>query len=94
MDETLDKRLGSIVTAGWQAALVAACAFVPAWLFYVAIMQARPAWLLGLWGGSLDWPTVQVIGMCLFGAMKVLWIVFLFCLLFLALLRRQLRQTG
>jgi hypothetical protein len=94
MDQTLDKRLRAVVAAGWRAAVIGACVFLAAWLLFLVVMHARPDWLLELWGGSLEWSTVQTIGMCFFGALKALWFVFLFGLLFVALLRRQLERLG
>jgi hypothetical protein len=94
MDDTLDKRLRAIVGAGWRAALIGACVYMAAWVLYLVVMHARPAWLLDLWGGALDWPTVQTVSLCFFGALKALWFVFLFGVLFVALLRHQLKRLG
>jgi hypothetical protein len=94
MNETFDKHVGAAVAGGWRAAVIGALVYLLAWAFYLVIIHARPAWLLELWGGSLEWSTVQTVSIYFFGALKALWFVFLFGLLFLALWRRQLRRLS
>lgn len=94
MNDTLGKHIDAAVAGGWRAAVIGALVYLVAWVFYLVVMHARPAWLLELWGGSLEWSTVQTVSLCFFGALKALWFVFLFCLLFLALWRRQLRRLA
>lgn len=94
MDETLDKRLRAIVAAGWRSAVIGMLVFVATWLIFVAFLHLRPGWLIDLWGGELDWSTVQTVGIYFFGVLKLLWFVFLFGVLFVALLRLQLRRLA
>ena len=90
MDGTLDRQLRAIVAAGWRAAVIGLCVYMAGWGIFVAVMHAQPAWLFHVWGGNLEWATVQEISIWFFAVLKMLWFVFLFGLLFVALLRRQL----
>jgi len=94
MDEMLDRRLRAIVGAGWRAAVIGMIVFLGMWGVYVAAMHIRPEWVLDAWGGLLSWETVQMVSLCMFGALKLLWFVFLFGVLFVELLRRRLARAA
>jgi hypothetical protein len=92
MNDTLDRQLRAIVAAGWRAAVIGLCVYMAAWGIFVALMHTQPPWVSYVWGGTLEWATVQEISIWFFAVLKALWFVFLFGLLFVALLRRQLAR--
>ena len=92
MDDTQDKELRAVVAAGWRAAVIGAIVFMACWGCFVLMMHIQPAWVLDLWGGTITWETAQTVSIWFFAALKFLWFIFLFALLFAALYRRQLRR--
>jgi hypothetical protein len=94
MNDTQDKELRAVVAAGWRAAVIGAIGFMVAWGFFVALMHIQPEWVLDLWGGSVTWETAQTVSIWFFAALKFLWFIFLFALMFAALYRRQLKRLA
>ena len=57
----LEKRVRAAAGAGWRVFLVAAGFLTVQWLVYLAVMDARPGWLLALWGPEVSWAFVQQV---------------------------------
>jgi len=65
------KNVKAAAKGAWVAVIVGALWVSVAWLFILLLLYARPAWLLGLWGGgALTWDQVQMICLIFVGAMK------------------------
>jgi hypothetical protein len=62
------------------------------WIVYLAVMHARPAWYLALWGPDVDWAFVHTVWFRAIAILKFIWWLTVFAVLWLTLWARQLRK--
>lgn len=92
MNDPFEKKVKAAAVAGWWVVLIAAAFLTLQWLIYLAVMSARPAWLLTLWGPTADWPFVQNVWFWVMAIFKMcVWLMIL-AVLWLTLWARQLRK--
>ncbi len=92
MNEAFEKKVRAAAVAGWWVILIAYALLTVTWAVYLAIVSARPKWLLALWGGDVSWAFVQTVSLWFLGVFKLfLWVLFL-VVLWLTLWARQLRK--
>lgn len=91
MNNDFAQRVRAAAVAGWWTLLLGLVFLTVGWFAYLALVSARPAWLIGLWGPDTTWLMVQTISLWFFGAMKfILWLMLL-AATWLTLWARQLR---
>ena len=61
MSEELREIIWSAAVAGWWTVLIGAIFMTVAWLIWMQILKAKPAWLISLWGGNITWDQVRSI---------------------------------
>ena len=94
MNDAFEKRVRAAAVAGWWTLLVAVVFLTLQWFAYLAIMSAKPAWLLTLWGPDVSWSFVQNVWFWGTAIFKLfLWLLAL-VVLWLTLWARQLRKTS
>jgi hypothetical protein len=93
MNDTFEKKVRAAAVAGWWVILIAYVLLLVTWIAYLAIVSARPAWLLSMWGqGDVSWAFMQTVSLWFMGVFKLLiWLLFL-VVLWLTLWARQLRK--
>jgi hypothetical protein len=92
-DELFDRRLRAAVRAGAWLLLVPFGLLVLQWFAYLAVMAARPAWFLSLWGPGVDWALVQTLWLGAVVALKLFFWFHLIAVLWGALWASMLRKT-
>ncbi len=95
MNDVFEKKVRAAAVAAWWVVLITVAFIVLQWLVYLAVMHARPVWVLSMWGPNTDWAFVQMVWFWAIVVMKfVLWLLVLIAL-WLTLWARQLRKgTG
>jgi len=95
VNDTFQKRVRAAAVAGWWTLLVAVIFLTVQWVAYLAVMSAKPAWLLTLWGPDVNWAFVQSVWFWAVAIFKMcLWLLAL-VVLWLTLWAWQLRKrTG
>jgi hypothetical protein len=94
MNDVFEKRVRAAAVAGWWVVLIAIGFICLQWLIYLGVMEAKPAWLLPLWGPGVDWAFVQKAWFWAIAILKfVLWLMVL-ASLWLTLWARQLRKVA
>jgi hypothetical protein len=94
MNDVFQKRVKAAAVAGWWLLLIALCFITLQWLIYLAVMSARPAWVLTMWGPNADWALVEHVWFWAIVVLKfVLWL-FILVVLWLTLWARQLGKHG
>ncbi len=92
MNDVFEKRVRAAAVAGWWVVLIAVAFVVVQWIAYLAVMEARPAGLLLMWGPNLDWTFVQMVWFWAVASLKfVVWLLVLIAL-WLTLWARHLRK--
>ena len=92
MNDTFENRVRAAAVAGWWTVLVALVFITLQWIIYLAVIHARPAWVLSMWGPNLEWTFVQTVWFWGIAAMKfVMWLAVLI-VLWLTVWARQLRK--
>lgn len=93
MNDLFEKKLRSAAVAGWWVVLSAYVLLTVVWFVYLALLSARPAWLLTMWGsGGVSWDFLQTVSLWFMGVFKLcIWFLFL-VVLWLTLWARQLRK--
>jgi len=72
--------------------LIAVAFITLQWIIYLAVMSARPTWILSMWGPGVEWDFVQRVWFWAIVALKfVLWLTVLF-VIWLTLWARRLRK--
>src|SRR5205807_2233061 len=93
MHDPFTKKVGAAAVAGWWVVLVAMGFLLVQWVAYLAVLSARPAWLLALWGPDASWPLVQNVWFWAMAAFKLcIWLMAL-GVLWCTLWARQLRKA-
>jgi hypothetical protein len=93
MNEDFAKRVGSAAVAGWWMLLIVAVFLTLQWVAYMVIMHNKPACVLALWGGDIEWTTVQTIWLWMVAVFKLcVWIAAM-VVVWLTLWARRLRRT-
>jgi hypothetical protein len=94
MNNELHRRVRAAAISAWCTVLVGTGLVILSWLAYLAILSARPTWLLSLWGHDLDWGYVQNVWFWAIVTFKmVVWLMALM-VLWLTLWARWLRAPG
>jgi hypothetical protein len=92
MNDVFEKKVRTAAIALWWAVLIAIGFIVLQWIAYLAVMNARPAWILSMWGPNLDWNFVQMVWFWAIALLKfIVWLMVLIAL-WLTLWARQLRK--
>jgi len=100
MNDPFEKKVRAAAIAGWWVILIAYVLLTVTWVVYLAIVSARPAWLLAMWGqGDVadqgrSWEFVQTVSLWFMGIFKLVIWVLLMVVLWLTLWARQLRKQG
>jgi len=92
MHDVFEKRVQAAAVAMWWVVLIAVGFILLQWIFYLAVMHTRPAWLLAMWGPDVDWAFVQNVWFWAIAILKfIVWLMVL-AALWLTLWARQLRK--
>ena len=94
MYDHFERRVRAAAAAAWWTLLVGAALVSVSWLTYLAVLSARPSWLLSMWGPDLDWVFVENVWFGGIVIVKVIvWLMALVAL-WLTLWARQLRKSA
>jgi hypothetical protein len=92
MNDVFEKRVRAAAIASWWMVLFTIGFVVLQWIVYLAVMKARPAWVLSAWGPNFDWAFVHAVWFWVIAALKFfVWLLVLIAL-WLTLWARQLRK--
>ena len=92
MNDAFEKKVRAAAVAGWWTLLIAVLFVTLQWLIYLAIMSARPAWLMTLWGPDVTWPFIQNVVFWMVAVFKLCLWVMAAAVVWLTLWARQLRK--
>jgi hypothetical protein len=95
MNGTFQQKVSAAAIALWWAVLIAIAFIVLQWLVYLAVVHAKPAFILSMWGPNFDWTFVQMVWFWAIAILKfIVWLLALVAL-WLSLWARQLsKQTS
>ena len=92
MNDSFDKKVRAAAVATWWVVLMGYVLLTMVWLVYLALVTARPEWLLSMWGHNVTWDFMQTVSLWFLGVFKLfLWFLILI-VLWLTLWARQLRK--
>jgi len=81
MDKEVEKKVRAAAVAGWRTVLIAVALITLQWIVYRGVMEAKPAWILSMWGPGVDWAFVQNVWFWAIAILKfVLWLIVLIAL--------------
>lgn len=78
MHDAFVQRLRTAANAAWWTILIGVTLVLVQWVIYMALMAARPAWVLAMCGPDVTWSVVANMALWYIGAFK-------FCLWMMAL---------
>jgi hypothetical protein len=92
VNEAFETKVRAAAVAGWWVVLIGYVLLTLTWVVYLALVSARPAWMLALWGHAVSWDFLQTVSLWFLGVFKLfLWFLILVAL-WLTLWARQLRK--
>lgn len=50
MNDVFENRVRAAAVAGWWTVLIAIAFITLQWIIYLVVTEARPSWLLSMWG--------------------------------------------
>jgi hypothetical protein len=62
MNDAFQQKVRAAAVAGWWTLLVAISFLASAWIVFLVLMSARPAWFQFLLGPGVSWEFVQNVG--------------------------------
>ena len=93
MNQAFSGRVRAAAAAGWWAVLIAIIWLLAAWQVSMVMLSVRPQWVLRLWGGGeLTWPTVHIIMLGFWAAFKLIILLGLLVVIWLALWSCRLKR--
>ena len=88
------QRVRAAAVAAWWCVLVAVLFLMLQWVVYLFMMQAKPGFVMWMWGPNLTWEFVQHVWFWMMAAFKVcVWLLALLAL-WLTLWARQLNRSA
>ncbi|MGA2617773.1 MAG: hypothetical protein ABSF26_09195 [Thermoguttaceae bacterium] len=94
MNDVFEQRVRAAAVAGWWTVLITLGVVTLQWVVYLAVMSARPAWFLAMWGPGVDWTFVHSVWFWGIAILKfVAWLTAL-AAVWLTLWARQLRKRA
>jgi hypothetical protein len=94
LNDIFQRKVSAAAVAGWWTLLVAVVFLLIQWIVYLFIMNARPEWLLDLWGPGISWSYVQNLWFWIAAIFKMcVWLMTL-AVIWLTLWARQLRKNA
>jgi hypothetical protein len=94
MNDVFQKRVRAAAVAAWWVVLIAVGFLLLQWVAYLFIMNARPQWLLSMWGLDVTWAFVQMVWFWAMAIFKlIVWLLTL-AALWLTLWARQLGKQA
>ena len=95
MNGNLAKSVGAAARAAWGTVVLGAAWLTVGYVVWLVILDARPAWVLALWGGGdLAWSTVQEMSLWFTGAFKAVLFVVVLAAVWLSLWARGLKRAA
>ena len=95
MNGNLAQRVHAAAVAGWWSILIMAGCVTVSWLAWLAILAARPSWLITLWGGGdLTWETVHMFVLYFIAAWKGIVLVAVMVVIWLTIWARKLAKLA
>lgn len=92
MNDVFEKRVRAAAVALWWVVLIGVAFITLQWFAYLAVIHAKPAWILSMWGPNIGWAFVQTVWFWAIAILKfVAWLMVLIAL-WLTLWARQLRK--
>ncbi len=91
--DLFQRRLATAVRAGWCTVLIWFCLLMVSWLIWLVFMHVQPEWVHFLWGGKLEWSTMQEMTLWFYGVFKMMLWAFVMVVLFLTLWLRGLKRA-
>jgi hypothetical protein len=92
VNELFEKKVRAAAVAGWWVVLIGYALLLLTWGVYLALVSARPSWLVTMWGQDVTWEFMQTVSLWFMGVFKLfLWFLILL-VLWLTLWARQLRK--
>lgn len=92
MNDIFEKRVKAAAVAGWWMVLITAGFVTLQWVVYLAVLWAKPACLLAMWGPGADWPFVQQVWFAAIVLVKFIVWLMIAASLWLTLWARQMRK--
>ena len=86
-------RVQAAAAAAWWTLLIAWAVLMVQWLLYLLLMQARPAWVVGLWGPGETWETIRPVWFNALLLFKLGLVPVALAAIWLTLWARQLRKA-
>jgi hypothetical protein len=71
MDDPFVKRAHAAAVAGWWTLLIASAVLLLAWLNYLWMLSARPAWILAMCGPDVTWRELETIALWIMAVFKL-----------------------
>jgi hypothetical protein len=92
VNDSFEKKVRVAAVACWWVVLIGYALLTVIWVVYLALVSARPAWMISMWGQNVSWDFMQTLSLWFLGVFKLfLWFLFLVAL-WLTLWARQLRK--
>ena len=85
MPENFAHIVRAAAVAGWWTVLIGAGWLTLVWLIWMRILRTRPAWLISLWGGNLEWKEVQRLMITFLAVAKLILLVCVLLCIWLSL---------
>jgi len=90
MDNDFAKKVRDAAIAGWWTVAISTAFLSISWFAYLAILSARPSWMLALWGQDMSWSTVQGVGLWAMAVFRICLYVMVAVVVWLSLWARRL----
>ena len=92
MNDLFTTRVKAAAAAGWWTVLIGIGFNVFLWLAFRHLSDARPQWILGLWGHGIDYDHLLAMFLRAIIVVRVLVWIMLMVTIWLSLWARQLRK--
>ncbi len=91
--DAFGKRVRSAAVAGWWTVIIGVVWMTAGWLTMRWILEARPDWIMTVWGNIIVWDEAQAFTLWFFSVFKLILFVMILLTVWLTIWARQLKKA-
>ena len=91
--DAFGKRVRSAAVAGWWTVLIGAIWMTAGWFWMRWLLQAKPGWVLTVWGNIITWEDAQDFTVWFFMTFKIILFVMVLSTIWLTIWAKKLKKV-
>jgi hypothetical protein len=91
--DAFGKRVRAAAVAGWWTVIIGMIWMTAGWFWMRWVLQAKPEWVLTVWGNIITWEDAQDFSVWFFSIFKLILFVMILLTIWLTIWARKLKKV-